>query len=269
MQALIAGGSLNRCQLARRVCEHLNWVNEGGQLKAMSCRVAMLRMERAGLFGLPKPTHRNSNGRARASDLQIRRPEGILSELAQGREGLRLEWVQTKAGAGWYQAIMEQYHSLGCKPLAGAQLRYLIWSGSWLVGGLGLGASAWSVAARDQWIGWTPNQRAQRLHWIVNNNRFLLLPWMQGRNVASRILGRVARQLPTDWQNRYGYRPVLLETFVEQERFSGRCYQAANWLCVGQTKGRGKLEKHHRPIVPIKRIFLYPLTANFRDLLCR
>lgn len=269
IQTLVAGGSCNRSQLARRVCEHLHWVNPAGQLKGMSCRVAMLRMERAGLIGLPKPVHRNSNGRARASALQIPRPEGPRSEVDVGWEGFRLEWVQTKEASRWYQALMEQHHYLGCKPLAGAQLRYLIWKGNWLAGALGFGAAAWSVAGRDQWIGWNAHQRQQGLHWIVNNNRFLILPWMGGANGASRILGRVARQLPADWEHRYGYRPLLLETFVEQKRFSGASYRAANWLGVGQTKGRGKLEKLHRRIVPIKRIFVYPLTANFRDLLCR
>ena len=263
IQTLVAQSPSNRYQLSLRVCEHLNWVNPAGQLKGMSCRVAMLRMERAGLIRLPRPVHRNSNGSARASALPIPRPE-----VDVGWEGFRLEGVQTREASRWYQALMEQYHYLGCKPLAGAQLRYLIWKGHWLAGGLGFGAAAWSVAGRDQWIGWTPHQRQKGLHWIVNNNRFLILPWMSADNGASRVLGQVARQLPADWEHRYSYRPLLLETFVEQKRFSGTCYQAANWLCVGQTKGRGKLEKQHRRVVPIKRIFVYPLNTNFRTLLC-
>lgn len=269
IQALVAAGTFNRAQLARRVCEQFNWLNPAGQLKAMSCRVAMLRMERAGLIRLPKPLHRDSNGRAGASARQIRQPEGLRSPEAQGWEQWRLELVHTPEGRRWYQALMEQYHYLGYKPLAGAQLRYLIWKGGWLAGGLGFGAAAWSVAQRDQWIGWTAAQRQKRLPWVVNNNRFLILPWMGGSNGASRILGRVSGQLPADWENRYGYKPVLLETFVEAERFYGGCYRAANWTCIGQTQGRGKLEKNHRRVVPIKRIFVYPLTPNFRDLLCR
>jgi hypothetical protein len=231
----------------------------------MSCRVAMLRMERTGLLRLPTPQGGNGNGRSFPSQLQIPRPEAILSP---GAEGLRLELVKTKAGSGWYQAMMEQYHYLGYKPLAGAQLRYLIWSGSWLVGGLGFGAAAWWIAPRDQWIGWPSSQREQHLHLIVNNNRFLLLPWLKTPNAASRILGQVARQLPTDWHQRYGYQPVLLETFVEERRFTGTCYKAANWRCLGQTKGRGKLEKNNHQVVPIKQVFVYPLTAHFRRVLC-
>ena len=123
------------------------------------------------------------------------------------------------------------------------------------------------MAARDRWIDWSASQRERRLEWIVNNSRFLLLPWVQCRNLGSSVLGRVVRQLPQDWQHRYGYRPVLIESFVEDERFGGTCYQAANWLCLGHTTGRGKLEKGHGPIVPIKRIFVRQLRSDFRDLL--
>ena len=269
MRSLLCGHSLNRSQLARQVCEQLNWVNGAGQLKEMSCRVALLRMERAGLLRLPAPVQGNGNGRPSQEDRNIERPAGILNQSVQELNALRLELVQTKADARWYRSMMNQHHYLGSKPMAGAQLRYLIWSGNWLLGGLGFGAAAWSVTARDRWIGWSPGQRERGLERIVNNSRFLLLPWVQCRNLASWILGQVAGQLPRDWQARYGYRPVLLESFVEQDRFSGACYQAANWLCLGTTKGRGKLEKSHCAVLPIKRIFVYPLHLKFRDLLCR
>jgi Domain of unknown function (DUF4338) len=268
LKGLLCSESLTRRQLARRVCQQLNWINRAGRLKEMSCRVALLRMERAGLIDLPAPLHPNTNGRTSPKEWTLPKPEGPLL-LAVGQwESVRLEVVQTKQGAGWYRTMMRQHHYLGSKPMAGAQLRYLIWSGNWLLGGLGFGAAAWTMGARDRWIGWAASQRERRLEWIVNNSRFLLLPWVQCRNLGSWILGRVARQLPHDWQKRYGYRPVLLESFVEDERFGGTCYQAANWLCLGQTKGRGKLEKGHDPIVPIKNIFVHPLRADFRDLLC-
>ena len=267
LQSLVAGSELNRAQLARQVCEQLQWINPAGQLKTMSCRVAMLRMERAGLIRLPEPTHRNSNGSRWALNLVISPPEELSGQRAAGWESLRLERVDTSEARRWYQALMEQHHYLGYKPLAGAQLRYLIWNGTSLAGGLGFGAAAWSIAPRDRWIGWTPVQRQRQLHRVVNNNRFLIVPWMRVPNTASRVLGLVTRRLPQDWEDRYGYRPVLLESFVDRERFSGQSYRAANWLCVGQTQGRGKLEKHHRRIVPIKWIFVYPLTTQFRTLL--
>ena len=269
IKRLLGGESLTRRQLARRVCEQFHWVNGVGRLKEMSCRVALLRMERAGLIRLPVPLHTNTNGRPSPDEPQIPQPERPLTVALGPRASVRLELVQTQAGAQWYRALMRQYHYLGAKPMAGAQLRYLIWSEDGLLGGLGFGAAAWMVAARDQWIGWSARQREQRLEGIVNNSRFLLLPWVQCRNLASWVLGRVARQLPPDWQQRYGYQPVLLESFVEEERFKGTCYQAANWLCLGQTRGRGKLEKSHNSVLPIKRVFVRPLRTDFRDLLCR
>jgi Druantia protein DruA len=268
IKGLLCSESLSRQQLSRRVCQQLNWSNRAGRLKEMSCRVALLRMERAGLIDLPAPLHPNTNGRTSPKEWAIPKPEGPLLATVGQLESIRLEVVQSEQGARWYRAMMRQHHYLGAKPMAGAQLRYLIWSGNWLLGGLGFGAAAWMMAARDRWIGWSASQRERWLEWVVNNSRFLLLPWVQGRNLASWILGRVAGQLPQDWQHRYGYRPVLIESFVEEERFAGTCYQAANWLGLGQTKGRGKLEKGHSPIVPIKRIFVRPLRSDFRDLLC-
>ena len=263
---LLALESLSRQELSRRVCQHLGWVNRAGRLKQMSCRVALLRMERAGLIGLPAPRHPGVNGQVSHDGLLIPRPEHPLRvELSS----LRLELVQNATGARWYRAVMRQHHYLGGKPMAGAQLRYLLWSEWWLVGGLGFGAAAWHVAARDQWIGLSAGQREARLEWIVNNNRFLLLPWVQSSPLGSWALGRVARQLPADWQARYGYRPLLLESFVECDRFEGTCYRAANWLCLGQTLGRGKLEKGHSPVLPIKQIFVRPLHPDFRAVLCQ
>jgi hypothetical protein len=268
IKGLLCSESLTRQQLSRRVCQQLNWINPAGRLKEMSCRVALLRMERAGLISLPVPLHLNTNGRTSPKAWTIPKPEGPLILAAGQLESVRLEVVQTKQGAGWYRAMMRQHHYLSCKPMAGAQLRYLIWSEKWLLGGLGFGAAAWMMAARDRWIGWSASQRERRLEWIINNSRFLLLPWVQSRNLSSSVLGRVARQLPQDWQHRYGYRPVLIESLVENERFAGTSYQAANWLCLGQTTGRGKLEKSHSQTVPIKRILVRQLRSDFRDLLC-
>ena len=159
--------------------------------------------------------------------------------------------------------FMDRYHYLGHAPLAGAQMRYLIRCQSAVLGGMGFGASAWSVAVRDRLIGWSPEQRQKQLHLIVNHSRFLLFPWAGSPNLASCVLALVSRQLPNQWQARYGYRPVSLESFVEKDRFEGTCYKAANWRCLGLTKGRGKLEKTGRPVVPVKWVFIYPLSSDF------
>jgi hypothetical protein len=167
-----------------------------------------------------------------------------------------------------YNELVERYHYLGYKPLTGAQMRYLVFGGDRLLAVLGLGAAAWKVAPRERFIGWDPDQRARNLHLVVNNSRFLILPWITSRNLASRILSGIARRLPQDWRQRYGYSPVLLETFVQQDRFQGTCYRASNWIHVGLTQGRGKLDRKFQRPLPVKHIFLYPLQRNFRLQLC-
>ncbi|MGK5089065.1 Druantia anti-phage system protein DruA, partial [Bdellovibrionota bacterium FG-2] len=116
--------------------------------------------------------------------------------------------------------------------------------------------------------GWTQQQREQRLHLVVNNARFLILPWIKSRHLASKVLALTAKRLPVDWQNRYNYRPVLLETFVEMSKFAGTSYKAANWRCLGNTQGRGKLDTRHLKAQPIKSVWAYPLAKNFRQTLC-
>jgi hypothetical protein len=182
---------------------------------------------------------------------------------------LRLDVVDTPAEAALYRQIMAHYHYLGDTPLAGAQMRYLIRCQTTVLGGMGLGASAWSVAARDRLIGWLPEQRQRQLHRIVNHSRFLLLPWVRSPHLASHVLARLVHQLPRQWQARYGYRPVLLESFVEKDRFEGTCYKAANWRCLGLTQGRGKLEQSGQPVLPVKWLFIYPLCPDFIEQLNR
>jgi hypothetical protein len=148
-------------------------------------------------------------------------------------------------------------------------MRYLVWSADRrLLAALGFGASAWQVKARDKYIKWNDRQRRAGLHRIVNNARFLILPWVKSFGLASQILSAIVKPLRVDWSLRYGYEPVLLESFVEISRFSGTSYQAANWIGVGQTQGRGKLEKQNCQTGPIKEIWVYPLHPNFREILC-
>jgi len=259
----------NRLKLSRLVCDELGWLRPDGRRKDMSCRVAMLRMEKDGLITLPPPQKGNGNGRNRprlttASDQKkpISLPAGALGKLL-------FRPVNTPEDSSLWNELIERYHYLGYKPLPGAQIRYLVFSGSHLLAALGFGAAAWALAPRDRFVGWTTQQRQRNLQFIVNNARFLILPWVTSHNLASRILAGIARQLPQDWQKRYSYQPVLLETFVEQNRFYGTCYRAANWIHVGQTQGRGKLDRKNRYSLPVKDIFLYPLHKHFRRELCK
>ncbi len=259
--------ALNRLQLSRRVCEELRWLRPDGRSKEMSCRVAMLRMERDGLITLPPPLRPNGNGRTRPRITAVSDPQGPLSLPAGALAQLRFQLVEKRPDSSRWNELIERYHYLGYTPLPGAQLRYLVFSGSDLLAVLGFSAAAWKVAPRDRFIGWSDEQRRRNLQLVANNSRFLILPWVTVRNLASCILGMASRRLARDWRARYGYSPVLLETFVDRDRFRGTCYRAANWLHVGETQGRGKLDTQHRHTLPVKRIYLYPLHRRFRQKL--
>jgi len=258
---------MNRARLSREVCDRLRWRRDNGGLKDMSCRVALNRMQADGLITLPAP--RNPKPVTYRSYPQIEQavlpPDTVPSiDLSS----LQVDPVLTKADSLLWNAYIERYHYLGHQPMPGAQLRYFVRAAGHIVAALGFGASAWKVKPRDQLIGWTKDQRQRNLHLVVNNARFLILPWIQCKNLASRILALVSRRLPDDWHARYAYRPVLLETFVEKPRFTATCYQAANWRHLGDTQGRGKLDVLHRKAQPIKSIWIYPLMRNFQRQLC-
>jgi hypothetical protein len=256
----------NRAQLSRQVCEQLDWRKPDGGLKEMSCRVALLRMERDGLLRLPPPICTNGNGKSygrRTPAADARAP--FCTPVAELTD-LALDLIANKPDSHLWNEYIDRYHYLGFQPLPGAQLRYFARARGEIVGLLGFGAAAWTTAPRDQFIGWTREQRRARLHLVVNNARFLIPPWITSRHLASCLLGMVARRIPEDWARRYGYRPVLLETFVELDRFKGTCYKAANWTCLGKTTGRGKLGDNN-PAGPIKTVWIYPLACNFRDQL--
>jgi len=256
-----------RAEIARRVCRRLAWTSPSGNAPLMSARVGLLRLYRAGLIQLPEPTRTNGNGcRPRTPELRLPQPVPIHQPVHQ-LAGLRLERVGSPKASAFYNALIDRYHYLGYCPLAGAQARYLIVWEQGLLGAIGFGASAWKTAPRDRFIGWSREVRHQNLHLILNNSRFLILPWVRSANLASKVLSLSARIVPQQFQQEYGYRPVLLESFVEQERFSGHCYRAANWVWVGQTQGRGKTHVRQTPGVALKDIWLYPLRRDFRRVL--
>lgn len=257
-----------RAEIARRTCRELGWVGESGQLKAMSCRLALVRLERRGLLELPQPRCTNGNGKRYHPSQDLPSVAEEIGGSVDRLTGLRLKSVESKADSRLWNEAIARFHYLGYAPLPGAQQRYLVDSDHGLLGVIGFGASAWKVAARDTWIGWTSEQRRARLHRVVNNARFLLLPWARVRNLASRTLAMSAHRVRHDWQRRYGYEPVLLETFVERPRFTGACYRAANWIYVGDTTGRGKLDRHHGCALPVKRVMVQPLTEAWREELC-
>ncbi len=252
--------------IARAVCANLNWVKPDGQPKVMSAKVALLRMHRDGLIALPPPKSQGNNVRKPPAITPASDPKEPLTGTRGDIQGLGLRRV-TDADSRLWNELIGRYHYLGYVPLTGAQIRYFIEGNDQVLGALGIGASAWKVAPRDLFIGWSHEQRQAGLHLVVNNSRFLILPWVQVKYLASSVLSILCRRLASDWQDIYSYRPVLLETFVERDRFQGTCYRAANWIHVGHTQGRGKLDRHTLRQKPVKEIFLFPLTKNFRIIL--
>ena len=257
----------NRAEIARRVCKRLDWKSPGGQYQLMSARVGLLRLHRAGLITLPAPIRGNGNGKKLQTD-DICLPRLCSTDQPVDKlKGLTLQRVNGSGQSAIYNALMERYHYLGYVPMAGAQVRYLFRCEEGVLGAIGFGASAWKISPRDRFIGWDTTTRESRLHLIVNNSRFLILPEVRCANLASRILSLCAKRVPEDFQALYGYRPVLFETFVERNRFRGVCYQAANWHYVGKTQGRGKKHVYRTPGVAVKDIWLYPLCRGFRRVL--
>ncbi|MGB9440246.1 MAG: DUF4338 domain-containing protein [Desulfobacterales bacterium] len=262
-QLISENPSATRAVLSRLTCQALHWYKIDGGLKEMSCRVAMLRMQDDGLIKLPAARHRHCP----ANNVQFTSatdPKPKIKKPVDALPCVQLQIVMGRQQSRLWNEYIHRYHYLGYKPLPGAQLRYFVISGNDIIALLGFGASAWQCAPRDKYIGWTHDQRKKKLQYIVNNARFLILPWVKCKNLASKILSLASHRLSRDWQDHYGYQPVLLETFVERDRFAGTCYKAANWVLVGQTKGRGKLGPAGKISVPIKDLWLYPLERNFR-----
>lgn len=253
----------SRMRLSRLLCELFDWRAANGSLKEMSARVAMLAMHRDGLIELPPPR------RARPGSYRlVPTPESDPQPLWRGSVSDLKALTIVPVGPGLplrrWNEFVGRYHYLSYQMLPGAQMRYFILDGERLLGAMGFGAAAWKVAPRDRFIGWSSAERVRGLQRIVGQARFLILPWIRCRNLASKTLAMVARRLGEDWEARYGFRPALLETFVDTTRFHGTCYQAANWLKVGHTQGRGKLDRDHQFSQPVKSIWLKPLVQDFR-----
>ena len=264
--------SLSRRALSRRVCEWLDWRSANGRLQEMSCRKALSVLDRRGLIRLPKA----KGGYAFERRSRPRLPEG--TEIAEGTCNLaelgEIEIVpvssrSSKASRIW-NWLMAEYHYLGKGPLCGAQIRYLVHSSvyGWL-GGLSFSAGTWRLKDRDEWIGWSEGARRANLQRVVCNSRFLIVPTVRVPNLASHVLSRCLSRLGADWEARYGYAPVLVETFIDPERFAGTCYRAANWTCIGETAGRSDGYRNGKVSSGRKAIYVKPLCGNWRSVLRR
>lgn len=254
-------------ELVQTICEHLEWVTPAGRNKIDSCAKALAKLEQEGLLKLPakKPWRVSPQKVVVGSETD---PEEELTGTVRDVAPVAVNPVIEKEEMRMWNAYVQRYHVLGYRRPFGAHQRYfVVGAGERRLGCLLFAASAWALADRDRWIGWTEQDRAQRLNWVVANTRFLLFPWVKVKNLASTTLSLVAKRIRQDWQQRYGYAPVLLETFVEADRYLGTCYKAANWIRLGETAGRGRMDRHTRRLLGRKLIYVYPLVDDFRSFL--
>jgi hypothetical protein len=260
--------TLGITEIARTVCEWLDWKRPNGRLKNHECRLLLERLRDQGFLTLPPLLERGKRGPRVPVLSTLSDPQPAIQCAIADLEPLTHRLIEDSEGPRFRQFI-QRYHYLGYRVPVGANLRYFVESGNGqILAVLQWTSPAWKMAARDQWIGWNSQQRARNLQYIVSNSRFLILPWVQVNGLASTILARASRQLPIDWRLHYGYEPVLLETLVDSSRFRGTCYRAANWLCLGQTVGRGRMDRFHRAHESTKLIFVLPLRRQCREILC-
>jgi len=259
---------LPQLELASTVCELIGWVQINGNPKTAQCISCLRKLDEIGVITLP-PLRKDKAARKPASE---RKPEDDLSWVDSSSlcecGPIMLEIVQAGGNLQKWRAYMRNYHSLGDPNAYGSQIRYMIKTGNGRdLGCLLFSAASWALAPRDKMIGWTHEGKKERLHLISNNSRFLLFPWVQVKNLASRVLSMAARRIQDDWIVRYGYAPVLLETFVDASMHKGTCYKASNWMFLGETQGRGRNDRQHEHALTQKEIYIFPLQRDFVSVL--
>lgn len=259
----------HRTRLSREICAAWNWTDEVGRPKDMASRTMLLKLERRGLLKLP-PRRTPDKNQFRGKSFQpALHDSSSLDTTLRALQPIELICADRGHEANLWRTLMVQHHYLGFKTRVGQSLSYLAeTSDGRPVACLLFGAAAWKTAVRDAFIGWNGRQRERNISRVINNMRFLIPPWVQVSHLASHVLAMALRRLPDDWRMKYGFEPVLVETFVEQDRFKGTCYKAANWQCVGPTTGRTRQDRNHKIKVPVKDVYLYPLARDFRKTLC-
>ena len=262
--------SLSRKELAATICEHLGWVTLTGNNKLDACTKLLEKLESKGLIRLPAKQEQYRRNRIQRPIVLTSRTDrraaisGNLKDIGQ----VSVEVVVDKASTGLWDGYVSRYHYLGYKQPFGYFLRYFIESEQGILGCLLFAGAAKALGVRDRWIGWREPDRLRNLAWVINNSRFLIFPWVSVKNLASHVLGQVNRRLQADWHQRWGYSPVLMETFINPAKYCGSCYKAANWQYLGMTTGEGLVRKGKRYRTSSKMILVKPLVKAFRSLLC-
>lgn len=257
----------HRTRLSKELCAQWEWRTETGLLKDMACRSMLRKLEQKGLVTLPVARH-SGNRQRRIPDVPHDR-DPIETNLRSIRPVQLVQVRRRGKTDDLFHCLMDRYHYLGCKGHVGEHMKYLAFDREHRpVACLLFGSAAWKTDPRDRFIGWDRQTRRRNLHLMTNNTRFLILPWIRISHLASYILGASLRRLRRDWMAKYGHDLCMVETFVDRSRFVGTCYQAANWIRIGQSKGRSRQDRHHRLQVPIKDIYVYPLTSDYKKQLC-
>ena len=260
----------SRYRLSRELCALWEWRTAAGQWRDMAARTVLLKLEQRGWVRLPARRTVSPNRHRLAApaprDWDQRPISGHLAELSP--VGIQ-EVSEARGAREELRALLARFHYLGYRAPAGENLQYAVRDRAGrLLAGVVFAGAAWKCAARDRWIGWHRRQREVRLNQIANNVRFLLAPWVQVPQLGSWILGALGRRIARDCQAKYGHPVVLLETFVERDRFAGTCYRAAHWERVGETTGRSRADRHRTLQVPVKALYVRALRADFRAALC-
>jgi hypothetical protein len=265
----------SRRQLSEHLAQQWQWRNEAGRLKDMAARTLLLKLQARGLIDLPAPLTRNGNSQRRARPPHSSQPELLSTPSASiaaslvSLQPVSLELVDGLPQRRRATELLKAHHYRGYSGAVGENVQYLVKDhlGRELAV-MVFGAAAWKVASRDNFIGWSLAQRQARLRWIVNQQRFLILPWVHVPHLASHLLALAVRRLCADWQRRYGHPVWLVETFVEEERYAATSYKAAGWIRVGETTGRTRQDRHRTLRTPVKGVWVKPLHARFRQQLC-
>lgn len=258
---------LSRKELARTVCELLGWKRPSGALKAQECWEFLERLELGGALELPEKQQRRPLGSRTRVPVTARGERGLdlVGEVGEFAP-IEIELVETADQRLLFRELVGRYHYLGHAVPFGAHLRYLLYASRperAVVGCVQFSSPAWRMAARDAWIGWDDATRQRKLQRVVNNSRFLILPWVRVKNLASVVLSLALRRLCADWPQRYGIEVLLVETLVDTSRYSGHCYRAANFVRLGETSGRGRMDREHRRHgASTKTLLVYPLVKD-------
>lgn len=257
--------SCSRRRLSIKLCHLWNWRNANGRIKDMAARAMMLKLDKLGYIQLPPRRQTPSNRMLAKHSRWVAHPTTAIECDLKTVQPLQV--IDTRKQSDLeplFACLLSQYHYLGYRGIVGENMKYLVFDRHHRpLACVLFGSAAWSVQCRDNYIGWDAKTRKHNLSLTTNNMRFLILPWVRVANLASHILGLICRRLSADWLNHYGHRLYLLETFVDKDRFTGGCYKAANWINVGQTKGRSRNDRYARLQVPVKDVYLLPLAKDF------